>query len=158
MANIFNVRTAKPDVELLMQGVAERVRRFEAGEGGDREIKVFSLYPVGWEDDDTESNVELLGAQWDIDSQEIIHSNHPIFGPTIIAFQSIVRRLTWWFLNPIIDQISQFNRTAARVIHSLFRQQHDATQQTTEITVRLEAAENTIAEMAKRIEELEKTQ
>ena len=158
MTNVFNVRTDKPDVELLMQGVAERLRRFEAGEGGRDEIAALSLYPVGWEDHDAERNVELLIAQWDIDGQEIIHSNRPTLGPAIIAFQKIVRRLSWWFLNPIIDQVSQFNRTAARVIHSLYRQQRDTTQQLGEMAARLEAAERTITEMTKRIEELEKAQ
>jgi hypothetical protein len=38
MTNVFNVRVDKPDVELLMQGVAERLRRFEMGEGSDDEV------------------------------------------------------------------------------------------------------------------------
>ena len=156
MSNIFSVRTDKPDVELLMQGVAERLQRFEAGEGGDDEIAAFSLYPVGWQDHETERNVELLVAQWDIDSQEIIYSNRPLFGPAIITFQNIVRRLTWWFLNPVIDQISLFNRTAARVIHSLFREQRDTAQRLGEMAARLEAAESVIARLSRRIEELEK--
>ncbi len=156
MANIFSVRVDKPDVELLMQGVAERLQRFEQGQGSDREIAAFGLYPVGWQDGEAERNVELLVAQWDIDSQEIIHSNRPVFGPAIITFQSIVRRLTWWFLNPIVDQISQFNRTAARVIHSLFNQQRDSTQRLSDMSARLEAAESKIAQLTARIEELEK--
>lgn len=154
--NVFSVHSKHPDVELLMQGVAERLQSFEAGEAGGREIAAFSLYPVGWEDQDTERNVELLVAQRDIDSQEIIHSNRPVFGPAIIAFQNLVRRLTWWFLNPVTDQISLFNRTAARVIHSLFRGQRDTTQQLGEMAARLEAAESTIVELTRRIEELEK--
>jgi len=141
------------DVELLMQSVAERLKRFEAGEGGSHDIAAFSLYPVGWEDQDTERNVELLIAQWDIDSSEIIHSTRPVLGPAIITFQHVVRRLTWWFLNPIVDQISRFNHSAARVIHSLFRQQCIINRQLNEMATRLAAAENTIAEMAKRIEE-----
>lgn len=158
MTNIFNVRVDKPDVELLMQGVAERLQRFEMGEGSDDEVATFSLYPIGWEDHDAERNLELLIAQWDIDGQEIIHSNRPVLGPAIIAFQKVVRRWSWWFLNPIIDQVSQFNHTAARVIYSLYRQQRDTTQQLGEMAARLEAAESTISEMTKRIEELEKVQ
>ena len=151
--NVFSVYSEHADVELLMQSVAERLKRFEAGEGGSHDIAAFSLYPVGWEDQDTERNVELLIAQWDIDSSEIIHSTRPVLGPAIITFQHVVRRLTWWFLNPIVDQISRFNHSAARVIHGLFRQQCYTNQQLNEMATRLAAAENTIAEMAKRIEE-----
>ena len=151
--NVFSVYSEHADVELLMQSVAERLKRFEAGEGGSHDIAAFSLYPVGWEDQDTERNVELLIAQWDIDSSEIIHSTRPVLGPAIITFQHVVRRLTWWFLNPIVDQISRFNHSAARVIHSLFRQQCIINRQLNEMATRLAAAENTIAEMAKRIEE-----
>jgi hypothetical protein len=156
--NVFSVYSEQPDVELLMQSVAERLKRFEAGEGGSREIATLSLYPVGWEDQDTERNVELLIAQWDIDSSEIIHSTRPALGPAIITFQHAVRRLTWWFLSPIVDQISRFNHSAARVIHSLFRQQSATNQQLNEMTARLAVAERTIVEMAKRIEDLEKAQ
>lgn len=154
--NIFSVHCEHPDVELLMQGVAERLQRFEAGEGGSREIAAFHLYPVGWEDQDAERNIEFLMAQGDIDSQEIIHSTRPTIGPAIITFQNIVRRLSWWFLDPIVAQVSQFNHTAARAIHSLFRQQSVTSQQLSDMTVRLEAAEGTIAEMARRIEQLER--
>jgi Mn-dependent DtxR family transcriptional regulator len=44
------------------------------------------------------------------------------------------------------------------VIYSLYRQQRDTTQQLGEMAARLEAAERTITEMTKRIEELEKAQ
>lgn len=154
--NVFSVYSEQSDVELLMQSVAERLKRFEAGEGSSREIAAFSLYPVGWEDQDTERNVELLIAQWDIDGSEIIHSTRPVLGPAIITFQHIVRRLTWWFLNPIVDQISRFNHSAVRVIHSLYRQQCATNQQLSDMATRLAAAERTIAELTQRIEELEK--
>ena len=52
-----------------------------------------------------------------------IHSTRRTIGPWIIRFQLTVRRATWWFLEPILQQIRAFNRSTARTLDMLAGEQ-----------------------------------
>ena len=65
-----------------------------------------------------------LGGQWDVDSSAVIQSTRPGLGPWIIRFQKLVRRLTWWYSEPIVQQIRVFQRNAASTAHGLAQNQH----------------------------------
>jgi hypothetical protein len=60
-----------------------------------------------------------LSTQWSIDSNAIVHSTRPKLGPWIIRFQQTVRRFTWWFTNPLLDQIVTFNSNVVRTINAV---------------------------------------
>lgn len=63
----------------------------------------------------------MLRAQ--VDGNAIIHSTRPRLGPWLIRFQAAVRRVTWWFLEPILQQIRAFQVDSARAIGDLAREQ-----------------------------------
>ena len=65
-----------------------------------------------------------LAHQSHIDGNAIIHSTRRTIGPWIIRFQLTVRRATWWFLEPILQQIRAFNRSTARTLDMLAGEQN----------------------------------
>jgi SAM-dependent methyltransferase len=62
-----------------------------------------------------------LTLQWNIDGDAIIHSTRPGVGPWVIRFQTLVRELTWWFLEPILQQIRLFQKNAAAILDRVVR-------------------------------------
>jgi len=54
--------------------------------------------------------------EWRINRDAIIHSTRPCLGPWIIRFQALMRRLTWWFLEPILQQIETFQMNVALLL------------------------------------------
>jgi len=86
-----------------------------------------------------------LRLQWNIDSGAIIHSTKPRWGPFIIRFQSLVRRATWWFLEPILQQIRSFQMNAAHVLDGLAQQQEALATLLTATALADDRAEATIA-------------
>jgi hypothetical protein len=99
-----------------------------------------------------------LAFQWNVDGGAIIHSTRRGYGPWLIRFQTVVRRLTWWFLEPILQQIRLFQMNAAHVLDGVVQGQevlmaHLAESPQEEATRRLEALEAQVAELQRRMSE-----
>ncbi len=116
--NIFTVQVDSDDIEAAMHEVSQAVA---AWEGGKTHPLTFSLACRG--EGEVLQQVRRLQLQWNIDANAIIHSTRPGLGPWIIRFQTLVRRATWWFLEPILQQIRAFQMNVARVIESLAENQ-----------------------------------
>ncbi|MBN1953854.1 MAG: hypothetical protein JW900_02280 [Anaerolineae bacterium] len=114
----FIVETAADDVEEVMAATADALRRWEAGEDGRVNPGNLPLADERWR-----QQAQQLRFQWRIDSQAVIHSTRPHLGPWIVRFQHLVRRLTWWFLEPILLQVRLFQQNTAAVIEGLAREQ-----------------------------------
>ncbi len=151
--NIFSVYSEHPDVELLMQQVQEKLQRWERGEG--LEPLQLTALPFGHNDADWEQPVRLLSSQWDIDGGAIIHSTRPVLSRPIIVFQQIVRRLTWWYLEPILQQIRDFHLHTAQSVTGLFRRQQAQANELAEMTERLTRLEHIVHDLSQRLTELE---
>ena len=136
--SVFTVSTGEEDVELAMQAVADALRNWEGGGAPSPE----PLRAPEW--GRLRSQARQLTLQSNIDSNAIIHSTRPGVGPWIIRFQIGVRRLTWWFVEPIVQQARRFQANVAQVLDGLAGDQ--------------ERLRNQVAEMAdlnQRVEALE---
>ena len=116
--SIFSVHTTDDDVETVMAAVASALRQWE---GGKRPPLDLSL--LRGQGEALSQQAHQLLFQWNVDGNAIIHSTRPRVGPWIIRFQVVVRRLTWWFLEPILHQIRLFQRNTAHVVHGLTQNQ-----------------------------------
>ena len=116
-----------------MARVAQKLRqREQLGDVGSVDT---ALFPATNEPSNAQDQLQMLSTQWSINSAEIVHSTRPTFAPLIIRFQRFVRRATWWYLNPVVDQIIGFNGNVVRVLTSLHGRQEameSALEQTSE--------------------------
>ena len=101
--NVFSVNSDVPDVEMLLASVAQTLREWEGGRTPPLDLS----YVLG-QTTTISQQVAQLRSQANLDSQAIIHSTRPRVGPWIIRFQHLVRRFTWWFTEPIVQQIRLF--------------------------------------------------
>ncbi len=152
--NIFTVQVEGDDVEVAMNEVAQAVQAWETGAShplsfvlahrGERQLL---------------RQARRLQFQWNVDADAIIHSTRPGLGPWIIRFQTLVRRATWWFLEPILQQIRAFQMNAARVIEGLAENQAallvDGREQRSALQEQLETLEVEMAALRTRLECLE---
>ncbi|HHH40915.1 MAG TPA: hypothetical protein ENK56_02790 [Chloroflexi bacterium] len=116
--SIFSVHTTDDDVEAAMVAVADALRQWEGGEALPLDLSLLQS-----QGERLSQQAHQLLFQWNVDGNAIIHSTRPKVGPWIIRFQVVVRRLTWWFLEPILHQIRLFQRNTAHVVHSLTQNQ-----------------------------------
>jgi len=116
--NIFTVQVDSADIEVAMHEVSQAVA---AWEGGEAHPLTFSLARRG--EGEILRQARRLQLQWNIDANAIIHSTRPGLGPWIIRFQTLVHRATWWFLEPILQQIRAFQMNAAQVMEGLAENQ-----------------------------------
>ncbi len=150
MDNSFSVHSDTEDVEVLLAAVAEAVRRWEGGQGGGLNLDL-----VQATHHDVRSAAQRLPLQSHIDSNAIIHSTRPRYGPWIIRFQQLVRRLTWWFQEPIIQQIRSYQSNSARVVAGLADNQEAQVADTAHLQERLLALEEEVEALRSRISHLE---
>jgi hypothetical protein len=116
--SVFNVRANASDVEAMMDSVAEALLEWETGKS-----LPLDLSTIHDSSDRLAEDAHNLWCQWNLDNNACVHSTRPGLGPWIIRFQLLVRRLTWWFLEPILQQIRLFQMNAARLIIELARNQ-----------------------------------
>jgi hypothetical protein len=116
--NIFSVSSDQHDVETLLTNVGDAVRQWEDGTTLSLDLSIL----LGETEQVGQQASELRG-QWNVDSSAVIQSTRPGLGPWIIRFQKLVRRLTWWYSEPIIQQIRVFQRSAASTAHGLAKNQ-----------------------------------
>jgi len=141
--NIFSVSSDAQDVEMLLSNVAEKMRGWEGGE-----LPVLDLSLMVQDNARTGQQASRLKGQWNIDRSAVIQSTRPVVGPWIVRFQHVVRRLTWWYLEPILQQIRRFQRNAALAADGLAQNQRrllarceDLTTEVAALRHRLEALE-----------------
>ncbi len=152
--SIFSVHSTTDDVEIVMKDVAEALRRWEGGEARPLDISLLQ----GRVEDLTQ-HAHQLRLQWNIDGNAIIHSTRPGLGPWIIRFQLLVRRLTWWFLEPILQQIRVFQMNAALIIDGLAQNQEALAAQAIPgggCEEQLKTLEHRIEELHRRLDALER--
>ncbi|MCU0522433.1 MAG: hypothetical protein MUF84_17290 [Anaerolineae bacterium] len=111
---VFSVDASHDDVELMLRDVGDAVRRWESGES-----LGLSLSEQRLPDGALLQRARLLRMQARIDRGAIIHSTRPRVGPLVIRFQRLVRRLTWWFTEPLLQQVSAYQVNSALVVESL---------------------------------------
>jgi len=147
--NIFSVSSDAQDVEMLLSNVAEEMRRWEGGElPRMQSIRVLDLSVMVQDNDRIGQQASRLKGQWNIDRSAVIQSTRPVLGPWIVRFQHVVRKLTWWYLEPILQQIRRFQRNAALAADGLAQNQRrllarceDLTKEVTVLRDRLETLE-----------------
>jgi hypothetical protein len=141
--NIFSVSSDVQDVEVLLGNVADALQQWEGGERPSLDLTVL-LGQSG----QVSQQANRLKGQWNLNSWSVIQSTRPGVGPWIIRFQHLVRKLTWWYLEPIIQQIRTFQMNTALTIDKLAQNQEGVLSHS-----QAQAAE--IAALEKRIEALE---
>ncbi len=115
MGNLITVEGSAADVQELLREVGECVARWEAGSSGRGAVaRVTGLSAA-----EMDALVQGLRVKARIDGNAIIHSTRPRLGPAIIRFQVALRRLTWWFLEPILQQMRAFQGDSALAIAAL---------------------------------------
>ena len=117
-ANIFSVSSDQGDVESLLADVGDAVRQWEDGKALSLDLSIMlgEAQHVG-------QQASQLRGQWNVDSAAVIQSTRPGLGPWIIRFQKLVRRLTWWYSEPIIQQVRGFQRNTASTARGLAQNQ-----------------------------------
>ncbi len=118
--NIFSVSADEQDVEVLLGNVSEALDAWESGKTLPLDLSLL-LHETG----KAKQQVRQLNSQWHIDSNAVILSNRPGLGAWIIRFQQLVRRLTWWFTEPVVQQIRAFQRSTAVTVTHLAQNQED---------------------------------
>lgn len=116
--NVFSVQADSGDVEVIMHEVGEAVQRWEGGDA-----LPLDLAWVQRREDRLLQEARQLRFQATLDGNAIVHSTRPRLGPWIIRFQQFVRRVTWWFLEPILQQIRAFQLHTAQVVEVLAENQ-----------------------------------
>ncbi|HUS70247.1 MAG TPA: hypothetical protein VM075_05685 [Anaerolineae bacterium] len=144
--SVFSVHSGSADVEAVMGVLGDALRRWEGGEARPLDLSLLQ----GQVDRLTEGARQLT-LQWNIDGNAIIHSTRRR-GAWLIRFQIVVRRLTWWFLEPILQQIRLFQMNTAHVADGLAQNQEALMQQLRDVPQeewksRLEALEAQVAEL-----------
>ena len=125
--SVLDVNTASDDVEDVMRAVGDALSSWE------RQAAPLGARPQRQDNsDDLRRRAALLRHQWRVDSNAIIHSNRPGLGPWLIRMQSFIRRMTWWFLEPVVQQIRLFQRNSAGVSDGLAREQKQAADRVSE--------------------------
>ena len=116
--NIFSVSSEKQDVQVLLGNVAEAIRRWEEGASPSLDLSIMlgETSKIG-------QRARQLKGQWNVNGSAIIQSTRPGLGPWIIRFQNLVRKLTWWYLEPIIQQIRVFQMNTALTADGLVQNQ-----------------------------------
>ena len=109
--NVFSVQADSGDVEVIMHEVGKAVQRWEGGDA-----LPLDLAWVQRREDRLLQDARQLRFLATLDGNAIVHSTRPRFGPWIIRFQQFVRRVTWWFLEPILQQIRAFQLHTAQVV------------------------------------------
>jgi len=133
------------DVEEVMGAVADALQRWEA-----ESVTPSYLPQMPGQSDELVRQARQLMLQSKIDGNAVIHSTRPGLGPWLIRFQFIMRRLTWWFLEPILQQIRLFQMNAARVLEGLARERRACALHIDaigELTQRVERLERELAEL-----------
>jgi hypothetical protein len=116
--SVFSIQTDVNDVEVMMRAVGEAVRRWEGGDA-----MSLDLAWVQRREEHLLQQARQLRFQATVDGNAIIHSTRPHLGPWIIRFQQFVRRMTWWFLEPVLQQIRVFELNTAQVVETLAENQ-----------------------------------
>ena len=142
--NIFSVSSDVQDVEVLLGNVTDALQQWEGGARPSLDLTVM----LG-ESGQVSKQANRLKGQWNLNSWSIIQSTRPKLGPWIIRFQLLVRKLTWWYLEPIIQQIRTFQMNTALTIDKLAQNQESVLSHS-----QTQSAE--IIALEKRIETLEK--
>lgn len=142
-SNIFSVSAGEPDVELLLDRVSVAVRKWEKGESPSLDLSMMLGQAAR-----TDERIAQLKRQWNVDLSVTVHSTRPVLGPGIIRFQRLVRKATWWYLEPIFQQVRAFQRNAAQVVDRLARDQK-------ELLLHDEGLERELATLRSRVEILE---
>ena len=149
--SVIRVNARRSDVEDTMRAVADALRQWEehqrvspdAGTAPDRSKGLVK-------------QVHQLVLQSNIDGSAIIHSTRPGVGPWIIRFQMIVRRLTWWFLEPILQQIRLFGMNTTRAFEKVAEDQERVTARTSavaDLARRLDGVEEALVTLQRRMDE-----
>jgi hypothetical protein len=112
------VYSENQDVEALLGQVSEQLTQWEGGRTPELDLSLM-LGETGR----AAQRAARLKGQWNVNSWAIVQSTRPRWGPLIIRFQHLVRRLTWWYLEPIIIQIRGFQMNAAYAVDDLARNQ-----------------------------------
>ena len=119
MGVLITVDGTAADVQDLMGEVAECLARWEAGPA--RRLAEPGATQASYAQVD--ALVQGLRLKARVNGDAIIHSTRPRLGPAVIRFQTVVRRLTWWFLEPILHQIRAFETDAALALAALVQEQ-----------------------------------
>jgi hypothetical protein len=137
--SVLSVVSDANDVEATMAAVADALRRWEGGAA-----RPLDLATAPGQEEELAIQASRLRLQWNVDGGAIIHSTRPRLGPWIIRFQTAVRRATWWFLEPVLQQIRSFQMSAARVAERTARDQ-------AVLRARLEGLEDELAELKRQV-------
>ncbi|NMC02924.1 MAG: hypothetical protein GYA30_11195 [Chloroflexi bacterium] len=116
--SFFSVHADTGDVEGVLHAVAEGLRHWEGGEAISLDLSF-----VRRREEQLVQQARQLRLQANLDGNAIIHSTRPKIGPWVIRFQHLVRRLTWWFFEPILQQVRAFQLNTARVVEGLAEEQ-----------------------------------
>lgn len=143
--NIFSVSSDSQDVEILLGNVAESVRQWEGGQTPPLDLSIM----LGDAGKLSQSAARLKG-QWNLNSWAIIQSTRPGLGPWIIRFQHLVRKLTWWYTEPLVDQIRGFQRNTALTVDGLAQSHEEMLNTITQQAARIAALEKRLEELQNR--------
>jgi len=142
--NIFSVSSDTQDVEALLGNTAEALRQWEGGDAPPLDLSIM-LGDAG----KLNQQASRLKGQWNINSWAIIQSNRPGLGPWIIRFQHLMRKLTWWFPEPIIQQIRGFQRNTAFTVDGLAQSHEELLQTVQRQATQIESLEKQLVVLKK---------
>lgn len=150
-SNIFSVSSGKQDVESLLDNVAAAINQWEQGEAPSLDLSIM----LG-EASSTNQQVRQLKRQWNVDESAIIHSTRPGLGPWITRFQRLVRKFTWWYLEPILQQIRVFQRNTAQAIGGLAQNQETQLAHHERLKTEIQALQDRIEVLEAQLEDMDR--
>ncbi len=144
--NIFSVNIDVPDVEAVLDSVAQALQDWEGGRQPGLDLSA-----VLGQTNTLNQQLTQLRSQANLDGRAIIHSTRPGLGPWIIRFQHMVRRLTWWFTEPIVFQIRMFENQATTVMTKLSQNDQHLVKHVAALTEQLAAAQDRLSALEARL-------
>ena len=137
--NILSVHAETTDIEVILESVALALDDWEHGRP-----RPLDLTTVLGQTGTVNQQIAQLRSQANLDGSAIIHSTRPRIGAWIIRFQHSVRRLTWWFTEPLLMQIRLFQHQAVTVIAKLHQTDQQLAQNLASTQAELDALQQRV--------------
>jgi len=103
------------------------------------------LYPFP---ERSESELDRLSREWNIEGMFEIRSGRRVIGPLVVLVKRLILAATRWYMNPVVFEVKRMNMLVARALR-------DVSENMVEITDRLGGLEKAQEELSERIAGLE---
>lgn len=160
--NLIEIDYDNIDVEDIMRQIRENIRKrnYSTEELDNLKKDLNASYSEG--DFDLvmlNRNVALNNVRWNIQKANQIRSNRKLIGPFIVLGKRILRKLSYWYIQFLVDQQNEFNSSVTISINEIEKYIKRSTKAITEMpelfNEKIEYLEDSKNKLSEKIEHLE---